>query len=73
MAGIDKDTPIPTEIKLHQKSRKLELAYASGEHHELIANFSASLRLQPKHGAMVPVRKRYKPENAMSRFPALNP
>ncbi len=35
MAGIDRDTPIPTEIKLHQKSRKLELAYATGEHYEL--------------------------------------
>ena len=35
MAGIDRDTPIPTEIKLHQKTRKLELAYATGEHHEL--------------------------------------
>lgn len=39
MAGIDKDTPIPTEIKLHQKSHKLELAYASGEHYELSCEF----------------------------------
>ena len=31
MAGIDRDTPIPSEIKLHQKSRLLELAYSSGE------------------------------------------
>lgn len=31
MAGIDRDTPIPSDIKLHQKSRLLELAYASGE------------------------------------------
>ncbi|MDP2880075.1 MAG: DUF971 domain-containing protein [Azonexus sp.] len=31
MAGIDRDTPIPSEIKLHQKSRRLELIYAEGE------------------------------------------
>ena len=35
MAGIDRDTPIPSEIKLHQKSRKMELVYPSGEHYEL--------------------------------------
>ncbi len=26
MAGLDKNTPLPTEIKLHQKSRVLEIA-----------------------------------------------
>ena len=31
MAGIDRDTPIPSEIKLHQKSRLLELGYENGE------------------------------------------
>ncbi len=31
MAGMERDTPIPNEIKLHQKSRRLELAYESGE------------------------------------------
>lgn len=35
MAGIDRDTPIPTEIKLHQKSRLLELAYENGERYTL--------------------------------------
>ncbi len=30
MAGIDRDTPIPSEIKLHQKSRRLEITYADG-------------------------------------------
>ena len=39
MAGIDKDTPVPSEIKLHQKSNMLELAYASGERFELSAEF----------------------------------
>ncbi len=31
MAGIEHDTPIPSEIRLHQKSRMLEFAYESGE------------------------------------------
>ena len=35
MAGIDRDTPIPSEIKLHQKSRRLELIYAEGESYAL--------------------------------------
>ena len=39
MAGIDRDTPIPTEIKLHQMSHMLELAYASGENHQLSCEF----------------------------------
>jgi len=30
MAGLDAKTPHPTEIKLHQKSRFLELAFANG-------------------------------------------
>ena len=39
MAGIDRDTPIPTEIKLHQKSHMLELAYESGESYQLSCEF----------------------------------
>ena len=35
MAGIERDTPIPSEIKLHQKSRLLEIAYESGERYKL--------------------------------------
>ena len=30
MAGLEPDTPIPTEIKLHQASRVLELSFADG-------------------------------------------
>ena len=30
MAGLDKAVPQPTEIKLHQKSRVLEIAFADG-------------------------------------------
>lgn len=39
MAGIDRDTPIPNEIKLHQKSRFLEIAYESGESFKLDFEF----------------------------------
>lgn len=35
MAGIDRETPIPSDIKLHQKSRLLELSYPSGENFKL--------------------------------------
>lgn len=35
MAGIEKDTPIPSEITLHQKSRRLELAYEDGQRYQL--------------------------------------
>ena len=31
MAGLSKNTPSPTEIKLHQKSRVLEIAFADGK------------------------------------------
>jgi DUF971 family protein len=39
MAGLDYNTPIPTEIRLHQKSRILELVFASGERFELSYEF----------------------------------
>ena len=39
MAGLKPDTPIPTEIKLHQKSRLLELAFDDGERFELTYEF----------------------------------
>jgi DUF971 family protein len=35
MGGLDKDTPIPTEIKLHQKSRMMEIAFSDGKRYEL--------------------------------------
>ncbi len=31
MAGLSSDTPRPNEIKLHQKSRLMEISFASGE------------------------------------------
>jgi DUF971 family protein len=39
MAGLDHDTPIPTEIILHQKSRILELVFDNGKHFELSCEF----------------------------------
>lgn len=39
MAGLDHHTPIPSEIKLHQKSNRLELAYENGERFELSCEF----------------------------------
>lgn len=35
MAGLDSKTPMPTEIKLHQKSRMLEVAFSDGQRFEL--------------------------------------
>ena len=39
MAGLDESTPIPTEIKLHQVSRKLEIAFDNGRRFELPYEF----------------------------------
>ena len=35
MTGLNSQTPIPSELKLHQKSRLLEVAYADGSRYEL--------------------------------------
>ena len=39
MAGLDENTKIPTEIKLHQKSRILEISFEGGERFELSYEF----------------------------------
>jgi DUF971 family protein len=39
MAGLDKNTPHPTEIKLHQKSREMELSFSDGQHFRLSFEF----------------------------------
>jgi DUF971 family protein len=39
MAGLDRNTPIPTEIKLHQKSREMELTFADGGNFRLSFEF----------------------------------
>ena len=35
MAGLERDTPIPTEIKLHQKSHLMEIAFSDGKNFQL--------------------------------------
>jgi DUF971 family protein len=39
MAGSSKDAPSPTEIKLHQKSRVLEIAFSDGQRFRLPYEF----------------------------------
>jgi DUF971 family protein len=39
MAGLDNGSPIPTEIKLHQKSRLFEIAFDNGERYQLSYEF----------------------------------
>ena len=39
MAGLNKSVPQPTEIKLHQKSRVLEITYADGATFRLPCEF----------------------------------
>ena len=39
MAGLDARTPQPTEIKLHQASRVLEVTYSNGRTHRLSYEF----------------------------------
>ncbi|KIO50076.1 gamma-butyrobetaine hydroxylase-like domain-containing protein [Nitrosospira sp. NpAV] len=39
MAGLSKDTPNPTEIKLHRKSRLLEISFESGKTFQIPCEF----------------------------------
>jgi DUF971 family protein len=39
VAGLNKSTPRPTEIKLHQKSRELEIAFDNGQIFRLPCEF----------------------------------
>ena len=39
MAGLRPETPTPTEIKLHQKSRLLEISFDNGDRFELSYEF----------------------------------
>ncbi len=39
MAGLNKSVPQPTEIKLHQKSRFLEIAFSDGKTFQLPCEF----------------------------------
>jgi len=50
MAGLDKNTLIPSEIKLHQKSREMELTFPDGASfrlsYEFLRVFSPSAEVQ---------------------------
>jgi DUF971 family protein len=50
MAGLDQTTPVPTEIKLHQTSRVLEIAYSDGRAfklpYELLRVYSPSAEVR---------------------------
>lgn len=50
MAGLDKDTPIPTALTVHQQSRVLEISYADGANvrlpFELLRVYSPSAEVQ---------------------------
>ena len=39
MAGLTKDSPLPTEIKLHQQSRRLEIAFSDGARYDFSFEF----------------------------------
>ena len=39
MSGLDRKTPIPTEITLHKKSRILELGFEDGTRYQLPAEY----------------------------------
>ena len=39
MAGLNHDTPIPSELRLHQKSRVLEIVFDNSERYELTFEF----------------------------------
>jgi DUF971 family protein len=39
MAGLTKNTPLPTEIKLHQKSNELEVSFNDGAHFRFTCEF----------------------------------
>jgi len=50
MGGLDANTPLPTEIKLHQASRVLEIAFADGRTfrlpYELLRVYSPSAEVR---------------------------
>jgi len=50
MAGLDRDTPTPTALTVHQSSRVLEVAFADGAHFripfELMRVYSPSAEVQ---------------------------
>ena len=39
MSGLTPNSPVPTEIKLHQKTRRMEIQFSDGKHFELSHEF----------------------------------
>ena len=39
MSGLTRETPVPTEITLHQQSKRLEISFADGRRFELSFEF----------------------------------
>jgi DUF971 family protein len=39
MSGLKPESPVPTEIKLHQKSRRMEIQFSDGKRFELTHEF----------------------------------
>ena len=39
MAGLTKDSPVPTDIRLHQQTRRMEIAFSDGAQFELSFEF----------------------------------
>lgn len=50
MAGLERNAPIPTEIKLHQKSRRMEVKFSDGKAfslpYELLRVYSPSAEVR---------------------------
>ena len=64
MSGLTPDTPVPTGVVVHSKSRVLELQYASGESYrlpfELLRVYSPSAEVQghgPGQRVLLPGKK----------------
>ena len=56
MAGLRKDDPVPTEIKLHQRSRIMEVAFDDGQRFEFTYELShRMLKRQLELGAANPL------------------
>ena len=58
MTGSDSNAPVPTEIKLHQASRVMELSLPTAQVFGSRMNSSGSIRHPPRCAATAPARKR---------------
>jgi DUF971 family protein len=71
MAGLNRDTPIPTEIKLHQTSRLMEIAFSDGASFRLSCEFLRVLSPSAEvrgHGSGQEVLQAGKREVAIDRI-----